>query len=62
MAALRREGAAGSLPGDVAERIFALAFVLEHLGRDIDGLAHCVNELAQRRAAYFRIMTTRPGI
>jgi uncharacterized membrane protein YccC len=45
MAALRREGAAGSLPDDAAERVFALAFALEQLGRDLDGLAHCVNEL-----------------
>jgi uncharacterized membrane protein YccC len=59
-AALRRGGAAGSLPDDVAERIFALAFALEQLGRDLDDLAHCVNEFAQRRAA-FGMMTTRPG-
>jgi uncharacterized membrane protein YccC len=61
MAALRRAGAAGSLPDDAAERIFALAFALEQLGRDLDGLAHCVNQFAQRRAASFRIMTPRPG-
>ena len=54
MATLRREGAAGSLPDDSAERIFALAFALEQLGRDLDGLAHCVNEFSQRRAASFR--------
>jgi hypothetical protein len=41
------KGAAGSLPDDVAERLFALAFALEQLGRDLDGLAHCVNEFAQ---------------
>jgi uncharacterized membrane protein YccC len=61
MAALRREGAAGSLPDDVAERLFALAFALEQLGRDLDGLAHCVNEFAQSRAGSSRTMTTRPG-
>jgi uncharacterized membrane protein YccC len=61
MAALRREGAAGSLPDDVAERLFALAFALEQLGRDLDGLAHCVDEFAQSRAGSSRTMTTRPG-
>jgi hypothetical protein len=61
MAALRREGAAGSLPDDVAERLFALAFALEQLGRDLDGLAHCVNEFAQSRAGSSRTMTARPG-
>jgi uncharacterized membrane protein YccC len=50
MAALRREGAADSLPDGAAERIFALSFALEQLGRNLDGLAHCVNEFAQRRA------------
>jgi hypothetical protein len=45
LAALRREGAAGSLPDDAAERIFALAFALEQMARDLDGLARCVNEL-----------------
>jgi uncharacterized membrane protein YccC len=61
MAALRREGAADSLPNDVAERIFALAFALEQLGRDLDSLAHCVDEFAQRRATSVRMMTTTPG-
>ena len=61
MAALRREGAAGSLPDDVAERLFALAFALEQLGRDLDGLAHCVNEFSQSRAGSSRTMTARPG-
>jgi hypothetical protein len=61
IAALRREGAAGSLPDDVAERLFALAFALEQLGRDLDGLAHCVNEFAQSRAGSSRTMTTRLG-
>jgi len=61
MAALRRDGAASSLSDDAAERIFALAFALEQLGRDLDSLAHCVNQFAQRRAASFRIIFTRPG-
>jgi hypothetical protein len=61
LAALRREGTTNSLSGDAAERIFALAFALEQLGRDLDRLARCVNEFAQRRAASFRMIFTRPG-
>jgi uncharacterized membrane protein YccC len=61
MAALRREGAAGSLPDDVVERIFALAFALQQLCRDLDALARCINEFAQRRAASVRMKTTTPG-
>jgi uncharacterized membrane protein YccC len=61
VAALRREGAVGSIPDDAAERIFALAFALEQLGRDLVGLAHCVNEFEKSRSVCFRMITTRPG-
>jgi hypothetical protein len=61
MAALRREGATDSLPDDTAERIYALAFALEQLGRDLDNLAHRVDEFVRRRAASFEVMTPRPG-
>jgi uncharacterized membrane protein YccC len=61
IAALRHEGAADSLPDGAAERIFALAFALEQLGRDLGRLAQSVNEFAQHRAASFEVVTPRPG-
>jgi len=45
--ARRREGLTRNLPGDVVERIFALAFALEQLHRNFIDLARCLDEFAQ---------------
>jgi len=47
LAATRREGLTRSLPVDVVERIFTLAFALEQLHQNIIDLARCVNEFGQ---------------
>jgi uncharacterized membrane protein YccC len=47
VAALRQEGLTRSLPGDVAERFFAVGFSLEQLHQNFRDLARCVSESAQ---------------
>jgi uncharacterized membrane protein YccC len=47
IAALRQEGLTRSLPGDVAERFFAIGFSLEQLHQNFRDLARCVSESAQ---------------
>src|SRR5258708_7596903 len=41
VAAIRREGLTHGLPGDVAERFFALGFVLEQMRQNLEGLEGC---------------------
>ena len=45
--ALRREGFTRSLPGDAAERFFALGFALEQMHSNLNDLQRCVAEWAQ---------------
>lgn len=44
IAALRREGLTRGLPGDVAERFFALGFSLEQMRKNLNDLQRCVAE------------------
>jgi hypothetical protein len=44
VAALRREGLTLGMPGDVAERVFALGFSLEQMRRNLKDLDRCVAE------------------
>jgi hypothetical protein len=46
IAALRSEGLTRSLPGDAAERFFALGFALEQMHSNFKDLARCVAERA----------------
>jgi hypothetical protein len=46
IAALRSEGLTRSLPGDEAERFFALGFALEQMHSDFKDLERCVAERA----------------
>jgi uncharacterized membrane protein YccC len=46
IAALRREGLTRSLPGDVAERFFALGFALEQMHSNFKDLERCAGEWA----------------
>jgi len=43
---LRRDGLTRSLPGDVAERFFALGFALEQMHHNFKDLERCVAEWA----------------
>jgi uncharacterized membrane protein YccC len=47
IAALRREGVTRSLPGDAAERFFALGFALEQMHNNLKDLERCVAEWAE---------------
>src|SRR3954469_9760358 len=47
VAALRSEGLTRGLPGDVAERFFALGFVLEQMRQNLRDLERCVSEWAE---------------
>jgi uncharacterized membrane protein YccC len=47
VAALRREGLTRGLPGDVAERFFALGFSLEQMRQDLKDLERCVAEWSE---------------
>jgi uncharacterized membrane protein YccC len=47
VAALRSEGLIGGLPGDVAERFFALGFVLEQMRQNLRDLERVVSEWAE---------------
>jgi hypothetical protein len=47
IAALRREGLTRSLPGDAAERFFALGFALEQMHNNFKDLERCVAEWAR---------------
>jgi hypothetical protein len=51
MAALRREGLTRTLTLECVERIFALGFALDQLGRNFNDLARCVAESAQTSVA-----------
>ena len=44
IAALRREGVTRSLPGDAAERLFAIGFALEQMHQNFQDLERCVTE------------------
>jgi hypothetical protein len=46
IAVLRRDGLTRSLPGDVAERFFALGFALEQMHHNFKDLERCVAEWA----------------
>jgi hypothetical protein len=46
IAALRREGLTQSLPGDAAERVFALGFALEQMHDNFKDLQRCMAEWA----------------
>jgi hypothetical protein len=47
VAVLRREGLTRSLPGDAAERFFALGFALEQMRENFRDLQRCVADWAQ---------------
>jgi hypothetical protein len=48
VAALRSEGLTRGLPGDVAERFFALGFALEQMRLNLKDLERCVGEWSER--------------
>jgi uncharacterized membrane protein YccC len=54
IAALRREGLTRSLPGDAAERFFALGFALEQMHNNFKDLERCVAEWARPAKAVKR--------
>jgi uncharacterized membrane protein YccC len=56
VAALRREGLTRGLPGDVAERFFALGFALEQMHKNFKDLERCVAECTERRTVTQRVM------
>jgi hypothetical protein len=45
--ALRQEGLTRGLPGDVAERFFAIGFSLEQMRQNLKDLERCVAEWAE---------------
>jgi uncharacterized membrane protein YccC len=47
IAALRSEGLTRGLPGDVAERFFALGFALEQMRQNLQDLCRCVAEWSE---------------
>jgi Fusaric acid resistance protein-like len=47
VAAIRREGLTRGLPGDVAERVFALGFALEQMRQNLKDLERCVAEWSE---------------
>ena len=47
VAALRSEGLTRGLPGEIAERFFALGFVLEQMRQNLRDLERCVSERAE---------------
>jgi uncharacterized membrane protein YccC len=51
VATLRREGLTRGLPGDVAERFFALGFALEQMRQDLKDLGRCVADWSKTPAA-----------
>jgi uncharacterized membrane protein YccC len=51
VAALRSEGLTRGLPGDVAERFFALGFALEQMRQNLNDLGRCVGEWSETPAA-----------
>lgn len=60
IAHLRAEGVTRSLPGDVAERFFAMAFALEQLHQHLKDLDRCVAEWASKSAV--REMVNNPRL
>jgi hypothetical protein len=51
VAAIRREGLTQGLPGDVAERFFALGFALEQMRQDLKDLERCAAGWSETPAA-----------
>ena len=51
VAALRSEGLTRGLPGDVAERFFALGFSLEQMRQNLKDLERCVAQWSETSAA-----------
>ena len=51
VAAIRREGLTHGLPGDVAERFFALGFALEQMRQNLKDLERCVAEWSETSPA-----------
>jgi len=47
IAAVRSEGLTRGIPGDVAERFFALGFALEQMRQDLKDLERCVSEWSE---------------
>jgi len=47
VAALRRDGLIRGLPGDAAERFFALGFSLEQMRQNLNDLDRCVAEWSE---------------
>jgi hypothetical protein len=47
VAAIRSEGLTHGLPGDVAERFFALGFALEQMRQNLKDLERCVAEWSE---------------
>ena len=54
VAALRSEGLTRGLPGDVAERFFALGFSLEQMRQNLKDLERCVAEWSDAPVATSR--------
>ena len=54
VAALRGEGLTRGLPGDVAERFFALGFSLEQMRQNLKDLERCVAEWSDTPVATSR--------
>jgi hypothetical protein len=54
VAALRRDGLTRSLPGDAAERFFALGFALEQMHDNFKDLKRCVADWAGTSKAAVR--------
>jgi hypothetical protein len=54
VAALRSEGLTRGLPGDVAERFFALGFSLEQMRQNLNDLERCVAEWSEAPVAASR--------
>jgi len=51
VAAVRREGLIRGLPGDVAERFFALGFSLEQMHQNLCDLDRCAGEWCEKPRA-----------
>jgi uncharacterized membrane protein YccC len=54
VAALRREGLIRGLPGDAAERFYALGFALEQMRQNLNDLGRCVAEWSETPPAVTR--------
>jgi uncharacterized membrane protein YccC len=54
VAALRREGLIRGLPGDAAERFFALGFALEQMRQNLNDLGRCIAEWSETKLVAMR--------